>query len=185
MLYLSLLHPEPLPLWQSTADPYSIGDTQTQLCLSFCGGLWVLVHTRFVWALWASLAGMGFDFKCHFAPPTNLLGLFFALGHGVSLQSHSSTTQPPLQHHPSCWGFSALGLEVCPQSRCTAAQPPLQRHFLAGEWRDGAKAKTTLSVDVTGDRSKAWCCKEQYCIGTWNVRSMNQSKLEVVKQEMV
>ena len=40
-------------------------------------------------------------------------------------------------------------------------------------------------VDVTGDRSKVQCCKEQYCIGTWNVRSLNQGKLEVVKQEMV
>ena len=39
-------------------------------------------------------------------------------------------------------------------------------------------------MDVTGDRSKIRCCKEQYCIGTWNVRSMNQGKLEVVKQEM-
>ena len=39
-------------------------------------------------------------------------------------------------------------------------------------------------VDVTGDGSKVGCCKEQYCIGTWNVRSMNQGKLEVVKQEM-
>ena len=39
-------------------------------------------------------------------------------------------------------------------------------------------------VDVIGDRSKVRCCKEQYCIGTWNVRSMNQGKLEVVKQEM-
>ena len=38
-------------------------------------------------------------------------------------------------------------------------------------------------MDVTGDRSKVRCCKEQYCIGTWNVKSMNQSKLEVVKQE--
>ena len=37
---------------------------------------------------------------------------------------------------------------------------------------------------MTGDRSKVQCCKEQYCIGTWNVRSMNQSKLEVIKQEM-
>ena len=36
----------------------------------------------------------------------------------------------------------------------------------------------------TGDRSRVSCCKEQYCIGTWNVRSMNQGKLEVVKQEM-
>ena len=40
------------------------------------------------------------------------------------------------------------------------------------------------AVDVTGGRSKVQCCKEQYCIGTWNVRSMNQGKLEVLKQEM-
>ena len=40
------------------------------------------------------------------------------------------------------------------------------------------------AVDVTGDRSKVRCYKEQYCIGTWNVRSMTQGKLEVVKQEM-
>ena len=39
-------------------------------------------------------------------------------------------------------------------------------------------------MDVTGDRSKVQCCKEHYCIGTWNVRSMNQGKLEVVKQGM-
>ena len=39
-------------------------------------------------------------------------------------------------------------------------------------------------MDVTGDRSKVRCCKEQYCIGTRNVRSVNQGKLEVVKQEM-
>ena len=39
-------------------------------------------------------------------------------------------------------------------------------------------------MDVTGDRSKVHCCKEQYCIGTWTVRSMNQGKLEVIKQEM-
>ena len=40
------------------------------------------------------------------------------------------------------------------------------------------------AVDVTGDRSKVRCYKEQYCIRTWNVRSMNQGKLEVVKQVM-
>ena len=39
-------------------------------------------------------------------------------------------------------------------------------------------------VDVIGDRNKVQCCKEQYCTGTWNVRSVNQGKLEVVKQEM-
>ena len=37
---------------------------------------------------------------------------------------------------------------------------------------------------MTGDRSKVQCCKEQYCIETWNIMSMNQGKLEVVKQEM-
>ena len=47
-----------------------------------------------------------------------------------------------------------------------------------------AKQKEYPAVDVTGDRSKVRCCKEQYCIGTWNVSSMNQGKLEVIKQEM-
>ena len=46
------------------------------------------------------------------------------------------------------------------------------------------KQKQHPVVDVTGGRSKVQCCKEQYCIGTWNVRSMNQGKLEVIKQEM-
>ena len=46
------------------------------------------------------------------------------------------------------------------------------------------KQKQDPVVDVTGDRSKIQCCKEKYCKGTWNVRSMNQDKLEVVKQEM-
>ena len=39
-------------------------------------------------------------------------------------------------------------------------------------------------VDVTGDKSKVQCCKEQYCLGIWNLRSMNLGKFEVVKQEM-
>ena len=66
-------------------------------------------------------------------------------------------------------------------------------HYATGDqWRnnprknDGMepKQKQHPVVDVTGDRSKVQCCKEQYCRGTWNVRSMNQGKLEVVKQEM-
>ena len=60
------------------------------------------------------------------------------------------------------------------------------------QWRNNSrknegmepKQKQYPVVDVTGDRRKVGCCKEQYCIGTWNVRSMNQGKLEVVKQEM-
>ena len=46
------------------------------------------------------------------------------------------------------------------------------------------KQKHYPVVDVTGDRSKVRCYKEQYSIGTWNVRSMNQDELKVVKQEM-
>ena len=61
------------------------------------------------------------------------------------------------------------------------------------QWRNNSrknegmepKQKHYPAVDGTGDRSKIQCCKEQYCIGTWNVRSMNQGKLKVVKQEMV
>ena len=45
------------------------------------------------------------------------------------------------------------------------------------------KAQTTPAVDVTGDGGKVQWCKEQYCVGTWNVSFMNQGKLEVVKQE--
>ena len=45
------------------------------------------------------------------------------------------------------------------------------------------KQKQHQVVDVTGDGRKVRCCKEQYCIGTWNVRSMNQGKLEVVKRD--
>ena len=48
-----------------------------------------------------------------------------------------------------------------------------------------AKHKQYPVVDRTGEGSQVPCCKEQYCIGTWIVRSMNQAKLEVVKQEVV
>src|SRR5574337_711777 len=60
------------------------------------------------------------------------------------------------------------------------------------QWRNNSrkneglepKQKQYPAVDMTGDRCKVRCCKEKYCIGTWNVRSMNQGKLEVIKQEM-
>ena len=60
------------------------------------------------------------------------------------------------------------------------------------QWRNNSrkneetepKQKQHTVVDVTGDGSKVQCYKEQYCMGTWNVKSMNQVKLEVVKQEM-
>ena len=46
------------------------------------------------------------------------------------------------------------------------------------------KQKQCPVVDVTGNGSEVRCCKEQYCIGAWNVKSMDQGRLEVVKQEM-
>ena len=60
------------------------------------------------------------------------------------------------------------------------------------QWRNNSrknegmepKQKQHPDVDVTGDGSKDCCCKDQYCIGAWNGRSMNQGKLEVVKHEM-
>ena len=60
------------------------------------------------------------------------------------------------------------------------------------EWRNNSRKNKEMEpkqqehpvVDVAGDRRKVRRCKEQYCIGTWNVRFMNQGKLEVVKQEM-
>ena len=65
-------------------------------------------------------------------------------------------------------------------------------HYATGDqWRNNSrknedtepKQKELPVVDVTGDRSSVQCCKGQYCIGNWNVRSMNQGKLEVVKQK--
>ena len=62
------------------------------------------------------------------------------------------------------------------------------QHATGDQWRKNEgmepKQKQYSAVDMTGDRSKVQSCKEQYCIRTWNVRSMNQGKLEVVKQEM-
>ena len=65
------------------------------------------------------------------------------------------------------------------------------QHATRDQWRTNSrkneetepKQKQHSVVDVTGDGSKVQCCKEQYCIGTGNVRSMNQGKLEAVKQE--
>ena len=66
------------------------------------------------------------------------------------------------------------------------------QYAIRDQWRNNSrknegtepKQKQHPGVDVTGDRSNVQCYKEQYCIGTWNVRSMNQGKLEAVKQEM-
>ena len=66
------------------------------------------------------------------------------------------------------------------------------QYAIRDQWRINSKKNEGMEpkqkqypvVNGTGDRGKVQCCKEPYCIGTWNVRSMNQDKLEVVKQEM-
>ena len=61
-----------------------------------------------------------------------------------------------------------LEFKILYNSRKNEGMEPKQKHYSA--------------VDVTGDRSQVQCYKKQYYIGTWNVRAMNQSKLEMVKQ---
>ena len=66
------------------------------------------------------------------------------------------------------------------------------QYVIGDQWRNNSrkneetepKQKQYPVLDVTGDGSKVQCCKEQYYIGTWNVKSINQGKLEVAKQEM-
>ena len=108
MPYPNLLHPEPLSLWQSTADLYLDRKCSNTVLSQSLWGPWVLVCTRFVWALWASLLGVGFDSKWEFAPSTILLRLLlWPWTWGISSQ--------PLQRLLSYWGFSDLGRGLSPQ----------------------------------------------------------------------
>ena len=93
MPYPGLLHPEPLPLQQSTADPYPLRWHSNTVLPQSLWGPWVLMCTRYVWALWASLVGTGFDFKCDFAPPTIFLGLLLCPWTNRSVVSDSLQPQ--------------------------------------------------------------------------------------------
>ena len=85
----------------------------------------------------------------------------------------------------TCLLIYNTGLVVLPRSVGT-------QYATGGQWRNNSRKNEGMEprqkrypvVDGTGDRSKVQYCKEQYCIGTWNVKFMNQGKLEVVKQEM-
>ena len=116
---------------------------------------------------------------------------FSYLGHGVSLHGCSSKAQPLLLtldegYLLTAWvpdlqrgrQYDRIPKEELPRS--------LGAQYATGDqWRNNSrknegmapKQKQYPAVDVTGDRSKIRCCKEQYCRGTWNVRSMNQGKL--------
>ena len=92
------------------------------------------------------------------------------------------------------WQATVHGIARVGHDLATKSPPLPPRYLLNVEgvihqelnpyFRIAVLASELLALDVTGDRSKVRCCKEQYCIGTCNVRSMNQGKLEVVKQEM-
>ena len=80
------------------------------------------------------------------------------------------------------------------KDRTLKDEPPRSvgaQYATGDQWRSNSRKNEGMEpkqkhhpvVDGTGDRSKVRCYKDQYCIGTWNVRSMNQGKLEVVKQE--
>ena len=106
----------PPTLHQATAAHASTGDCWILTGKSgsvSCGVTapfsWVLVHTSYVWALWVSLAGVGFDPNVISPLLPSCWGFSFALEHGVSPHSCSSAMQPLLQRLPSCWGFSDLG----------------------------------------------------------------------------
>ena len=109
---------------------------------------------------------------------------FSFLGDGGTKPNHFSILA--LRTPWTVWKGKKMTLkEELPRSICA-------QHATGEEWRNNSrkneetepKQKQHPVVDGTGDRSKIWCCKEQHCVGTWNVRSMNQGKLEVVKQEM-
>ena len=100
------------PVALTVTDPYIHRRCSNTVLSQSLWVPWVLVYKRFVWALWASLVGMGFDSKCKFAPPTTLLGLLLCpLRLGISSN--------PLQCLPSYWGFSDLGRGVSPHGCST------------------------------------------------------------------
>ena len=166
MPHPGLLYPEPRPLQQSTADTYPLRRRPDTVLSRSLWGLWVLVCIRYVepsehlWWVWALIPNA----ISHLLP--SCWGFSFALGCGISPQSRPSTTQPPLQRPPSCWGFSALGRGVSPQSCTNAMQPLLQHHFfILGDWNaivgsqeiPGVTGKFGLGVqNEVGQRLTAW-----------------------------
>ena len=97
-------------------------------------------------------------------------------------------TQEPHKHHEKAerydtrrwalWVRSPLGQYATGEEWTAITNSPRKKEA------SGPKQKQCSVVDASGSANKVWCCKEQYCIGTWNVRSLNQGKLDVIKQEM-
>ena len=147
MPYPGLLHPEPLPLQRSTADPYLHRRHSNTVPSQSLWGLWVLVYTRFVWALWAPLVGMGFDSKCDFAPPTILLEILLC---------------PILE-------------EISPEYSLEGLMLKLQlQYFGHVMWRTDSFEKTLMLGKIEGRRRRRWQ-RMRWMDGITN--SMDMSKL--------
>ena len=122
MPYPSLLHPESLPLWQSTADPYLLRRHSNTVLAQSLWIPWVLVCTSIfepsehVWQVW----GLILNAISPLLP--SCLGFSFALGCGISPHSCSSPGQQLLQCLPSCRGFSVHGHGVSPHSCYSTTQ---------------------------------------------------------------
>ena len=117
---------------------------------------------------------------------------FSYLGRGVSLHGCSSKAQPLLLTLDKGYLLNSMKKQ---NDRILKEKLPRSvgaQYATGDQWRNNSRKNEGMEpkknqypvVDVAGDRSKVWCCKEQYWIGTWNIRSMNQGKLEVFKQEM-
>ena len=121
MPYPSLLHPEPLSLQQTTANLNLHRRHSNTVLSQSLWGPWVLVHTRFGWAPWVSLAGVGFDSKCEFTSSYHLSGASpLPLDMGYLL---TATPVPPVLLGflwPWTWGISTR-----PIQRRTAVAPDL------------------------------------------------------------
>ena len=146
----------------------STGDAQTQFCLSPWDP-WVLVHTRLVWTLWASLVGMEFDSKCEFTPPTVLLGLLLCPWMwGISSQL--------LQCLPSYLCFSDLGHGISPHSWSSKVQAPLltldERYLPTATAPDLGHGVSPFS------RSLLQCCAAiAHCSSTMNIQNYTTKDL--------
>ena len=116
MPYPSLLHPEPLSLWQSTADLYLHRRCSNTGLPQSLWGPWVLVHTRFVWASECLWWEWGLILNANLPLLPSCWGFSFAFGQGVGVSSQ------PLQCLPSYWGFSDLGHGVSPHGHSSEAQ---------------------------------------------------------------
>ena len=146
MPHPGLLHPEPLPLQQPTADMYLCRRHSNTILSQSWWGLWVLECTMYVWALWVSLEGLEFDSKCSLPLLPSCWG-FSALGHGVSTHSRSSqlnwidsgwdemTPHCGFDLHvfnnKLCWAFFMCSLDICMSSleKCPFSY---LAHFLPG-----------------------------------------------------